>query len=181
MQRYIPRTCCANLLVGKHPKPFEFFKIDFEAQSTLSYALSNGILDLDRVHELCMASKREQAKALHPYSITPPAKEGERWRTNYTDRNGKRKTIRAQTEEALLDKLIPLYLDRENLEKKTFQELFEEWIAYKAQITTSPNTILRHRHHFKNFQAVSDSDFKDYGDSVRDRVQSNRERLQSVE
>ncbi len=59
--------------------------LDFEAQSTLSYALSNGILDLDRVHELCMASKREQAKALHPYSITPPAKEGERWRTNITD------------------------------------------------------------------------------------------------
>ena len=80
--------------------------LDFEAQSTLSYALSNGILDLDRVHELCMASKRAQAKALHPYSITPPAKEGERWRTNYTDRNGKRKTIRAQTEEDLLDKLM---------------------------------------------------------------------------
>ena len=55
--------------------------LDFEAQSTLSYALSNGILDLDRVHELCMASKREQAKALHPYSITPPSKDGERWRT----------------------------------------------------------------------------------------------------
>lgn len=129
--------------------------LDFEAQSTLSYALSNGILDLDRVHEMCMASKREQAKALHPYSITPPSKDGERWRTNYTDRNGKRKTIRAQTEEALLDKLIPLYLDRENLEKKTFQELFEEWIAYKAQITTSPNTILRHRQHFKKYIASS--------------------------
>lgn len=77
---------------------------------------------------------------------------GESW---YTDRNGKRKTIRAQTEEALLDKLIPLYLDRENLEKKTSQELFEEWIAYKAQITTSPNTILRHRQHFKKYIASS--------------------------
>jgi len=129
--------------------------LDFEAQNTLSYALESGILDLDRVHELCMASKREQAKALHPYSITPPSKEGERWRTNYTDRNGKRKTIRAQTEEALLDKLIPLYLDWESLEKKTFQELFEEWIAYKAQITTSPNTILRHRQHFKKYIASS--------------------------
>lgn len=129
--------------------------LGFEAQSTLSYALESGILDLDRVHELCMASKREQAKVLHPYSITPPAKDGERWRTNYTDRNGKRKTIRAQTEEALLDKLISLYLDRENLEKKTFQELFEEWIAYKAQITTSPNTILRHRQHFKKYIASS--------------------------
>ncbi len=86
--------------------------------------------------------------------MTPPSKDGERWRTNYTDRNGKRKTIRAQTEEALPDKLIPLYLDRENLEKN-FQELFEEWIAYKAQITTSPNTILRHRQHFKKYIASS--------------------------
>lgn len=83
------------------------------------------------------------------------SKEGERWRTNYTDKNSKRKTIRAQTEEALLDKLIPLYLDRENLDKKTFQELFEEWIAYKTQITTSPNTILRHRQHFKKYMTSS--------------------------
>lgn len=119
------------------PLRWVFKCLDFEAQRTLSYALSSGILDLDRVHELCMASNREQAKALYPYSITPPSKEGERWRTNYMDRNGKRKTIRVQTEEALLDKLIPLYLDRENLDKKTFHELFEEWIAYKVRIKTT--------------------------------------------
>ena len=83
--------------------------LDFEAQSTLSYALSNGILDLDRVHELCMASKREQAKALHPYSITPPAKEGERWRTNYTDRNGKTQTYNTEKLENLNTYLDEMY------------------------------------------------------------------------
>ena len=129
--------------------------IDLEMQNTLQYAFANGILDLDRVHELCMASKREQVKALHPYSITSPSKEGERWRTNFTDKNGKRKTIRAQSEEELLDKLVPLYLDSEYLEKKTFRELFEEWILYKTQMTSSPNTILRHRQHFKKYMASS--------------------------
>ena len=112
--------------------------LGFEAQSTLSYALERGILDLDRVHELCMASKREQAKVLHPYSITPPAKDGERWRTNYTDRNGKRKTIRAQTEEALLDKLIPLYLDRENLEKKPFRNCLRSGLRTRRRLPQAP-------------------------------------------
>lgn len=121
--------------------------LDFEAQSTLSYALSNGILDLDRVHELCMASKREQVKALHPYSITPPSKDGERWRTNYTDRNGKRKTIRAQTEEALLDKLIPLYLDRENLDKKTltrkpFRNCLRSGLHTRRRLPQAPTLFL---------------------------------------
>ena len=84
--------------------------LDFEAQSTLSYALESGILDLDRMHELCMASKREQAKAPASVFHNAVVKRWWRWRTNYTDRNGKRKTIRAQTEEALLDKLHYQYM-----------------------------------------------------------------------
>ncbi len=124
----------------------------------LNYALKNGILDLDRVQALCMASKRNRVKALHKYSITPPAKEGERWRTNYTDKSGKRLTLRARTEEELLDKLVPLYLSDENIDKKTFHELFEEWILYKEQITSSPNTIIRHRQHYNKYLATSKLD-----------------------
>ena len=56
-----------------------------------------------------MASKREQAKALHPYSITPPAKEGERWRTNYTDRNGKTQTYNTEELENLNTYLDEMY------------------------------------------------------------------------
>ena len=50
--------------------------ISKDPKGILKYALDNGILDLDRIQEECMASKRERAKALHPYAITPPPKEG---------------------------------------------------------------------------------------------------------
>jgi len=90
-----------------------------------------------------MASKRDRVKTLHKYSITPPAKAGDRWRTNFTGKDGRRVTLRARTEEELLNKLIPLYLADENIDKKTFHELFEEWILYKEQITSSPNTITK--------------------------------------
>ena len=133
-------------------------QLNLDETSVLRYALTNGILDLDRVHEMCMSSKRERVRTLHKYSITPPAKEGDRWRTNYVDKDGKRKTLRAPTEEALLNKLIPLYLEDENLDKKTFHGLFEEWILYKEQVTASYNTILRHRQHYNKYLATSKLD-----------------------
>ena len=133
-------------------------QLNSDETSVLRYALTNGILDLDRVHEMCMLSKRERVRTLHKYSITPPAKDGDRWRTNYVDKDGKRKTLRAPTEEELLNKLIPLYLEDENLDKKTFHELFEEWILYKEQVTASYNTILRHRQHYNKYLASSKLD-----------------------
>ena len=133
-------------------------QLNMDETSVLRYALTNGILDLDRVHEMCMLSKRERVKTLHKYSIHAPLKEGDRWRTNYTDKSGKRKTLRAPTEEELLNKLIPLYLEDENLDKKTFHELFEEWILYKEQVTASYNTILRHRQHYNKYLATSKLD-----------------------
>ncbi|MCR4991773.1 MAG: site-specific integrase [Lachnospiraceae bacterium] len=105
-----------------------------------------------------MASKRERAKALHNYAITPPKREGDRWRTNYTGKDGKRITLRARTEEELLNKLIPLYLPEEMFESKTFHKLFDEWLVYKEQVTSSHNTILRHRQHYKKYLATSKFD-----------------------
>ena len=61
----------------------------------LQEALECGIVNMDNVQEQLMASKREQVKKMHPYSITSPSKEGDRWRTNYIDPKGKRKSLRA--------------------------------------------------------------------------------------
>ena len=119
--------------------------------SLLKDALACGILDIDSVQETIMASKREQVKKLHPYAITPPAKDGGRWQTWYKDFCGNRKNFKAQTEAELLDKLIPLYLDQMNLDKTTFYDLFLEWLEYKKTITDSPNTILRHQQHYKKY------------------------------
>lgn len=63
--------------------------------------------------------------------------------------------MRAQTENELLDKLIPVYLAETNLDNLTFYGLFEEWPDYKTTVTDSPNTIKRHRQHYNKYFAPS--------------------------
>ena len=67
----------------------------------LRNAAECGIIDMDSVLDTYMANKRNQVKKLHPYSITPPAQDGGRWQTWYKDESGKRKNIKAPTEEEL--------------------------------------------------------------------------------
>jgi len=114
-------------------------------------AIKSGIISLDDVHGKIMASKRNQVKDLHTYAITPPSGKNTRWQTYYKDVDGKRKIIRAQTEQELLDKLVPIYFSQMNLDKKTFHELFWEWLEYKKVITNSPNTIKRHIQHYNKY------------------------------
>ena len=98
-----------------------------------------------------MASKLEEIKKRHPYAITPPAKEGGRWQTCYTGPDGKRKNIKAQTEMELWNKLVPIYFSNSHLDKMTFHELYEEWLLYKQSVTNSPNTITRHKQHYRKY------------------------------
>ena len=114
-------------------------------------AFDCGIINADSVLDMLMSTKREQIRKIHTYAITPPAKEGGRWQTCYKGTDGKRKNIKAQTEEELLDKLIPLYFQNSHIDKLTFYELYEEWLEYKQTVTNSPNTIKRHKQHYKKY------------------------------
>ncbi|MCM1084085.1 MAG: tyrosine-type recombinase/integrase [Clostridium sp.] len=87
----------------------------------------------------------------HPYAITPPSSTGGRWQTFYKDENGHRKNIKATSEKLLIKKLMKLYSTDENLDKLTFENLFNEWIVYKESITNSPNTIKRHYQHYNKY------------------------------
>lgn len=117
----------------------------------LKDALEHGIINIDGMYDNIMASKRQQVKKMHPYAITPPSKNNPKWQTYYKSDGGSRKLVRAHTENELLDKLIPFYLSELNLDKITFYELFEEWLEYKKTITNSPNTIKRHKQHYKKY------------------------------
>lgn len=117
----------------------------------LQEAAENGIVNLDSVLNTLMSQKREQVLKIHPYAITPPSNETGRWNTYYKDERGKRKCIRAQTKEALLDKLIPIYFTKAHIDKLTFSELYEEWIEHRASVTNSPNTIKRHRQRYAKY------------------------------
>ena len=119
--------------------------------SLLKEALDCGILNSDSVLDMLMSSKKEQIKKIHPYAITPPSKDGGRWQTFYKGTDGKRKNIKAQTEEDLLNKLIPLYFQNSYIDKLTFHKLYEEWLEYKKTVTNSPNTIKRHTQHYSKY------------------------------
>lgn len=106
---------------------------------------------MDSVLDMLMSTKKEQVKKQHPYAITPPTKEGGRWQTWYKGPDGKRKNIKAQSEDELWNKLIPIYFSNSHIDNMTFHELYEEWLEYKQTITNSPNTIKRHKQHYRKY------------------------------
>ena len=119
--------------------------------SMLHDALNYNILNLDSVHDILMATKYERIKEKHPYAITPPNTPKGRWQTCYRDASGKRINIKAPTEQLLLDKLFPVYFHNGYLDKLKFCDLYEEWLVYKTSVTSSPNTIIRHKQHYKKY------------------------------
>lgn len=112
-----------------------------------------GILDMGNVLEqIPMSKKIEQVRKIHPYSITPPTNSNKRWQTRYKDENsGKYKNLQAPTENELLEKLVILYFSNAHIDNLTFASLFEEWLDYKKELAGSPNTITRHKQHFKKY------------------------------
>lgn len=117
----------------------------------LKEALEYDILASDSVLlDKLMATKREQIRKQHPYAITTPANDNGRWQTCYKDSIGKRKNIKAKTEDELLDKLIQIYFSDPHIDK-TFHELYLEWIEYKKTVANSQNTIKRHEQHYRKY------------------------------
>lgn len=132
--------------MGKLKNSLEIFRL-----SLLNDFPGFGILDTDSVLDMLMSSKRNQVRKIHSYAITPPSKEGGRWQTSYQGADGKRKNIKAQTEEELLDKLVLLYFSDSHIDKMTFHGLYKEWLEYKQTITSSPNTVKRHEQHYRKY------------------------------
>ncbi len=110
-----------------------------------------GIINMDSLLDMLMSKKKDIILKMHPYAITPPSTANGRWQTCYKDEKGKRKNIKAQSKEELLDKLIPIYFANTHIDNLTFYGLYEEWLAYKATVTNSSNTIKRHRQHYRKY------------------------------
>lgn len=119
--------------------------------SMLKDAINYGIVDVDSVLNMLMSKKRDQVLKIHPYAITPPTTDKGRWQTCYKDITGKRKNIKAQSKEEILDKLIPIYFSNSYIDKMTFYELYEEWLAFKTTVSDSANTIKRHKQHYRKY------------------------------
>lgn len=114
-------------------------------------AVKFGVINIDSVLDTLMSKKIDTILKIHPYAITKPATENGRWQTYYKDEKGKRKNIKAQSKEELLDKLIPIYFANTHIDNLTFYGLYEEWLAYKVIVTNSSNTMKRHRQHYRKY------------------------------
>lgn len=117
----------------------------------LQNAVELGIINIDGVLDMLMSKKKDTILKIHPYAITPPSSQNGRWQTCYKDEKGKRKNIKAQSKEELLDKLIPIYFANTHIDNLTFYGLYEEWLEYKATVTNSSNTIKRHKQHYRKY------------------------------
>ena len=122
-----------------------------EQNDLLNYAIDKGIINLDSVQSDYMASRKELIQKNHRYAITPPSDSNQRWQTYYKGRDGKRKLLRAQTKEELIDKLIPIYFTDVLSTKLTLGKLFEEWLSYRKELSNSPNTPMRHKQRYEKY------------------------------
>lgn len=110
------------------------------------------IYDIDRaLNEINMSTKIEKVKKMHSYQITTPKKEGDRYQTSYRDHTGKRKNLKASTEEELWKKLIPIYFPETHIDNFIFHDLYLEWLEYKKSMVNSQNTIKRHEQHYRKY------------------------------
>lgn len=133
-----------------NPKEFNLSSVDL-----------GDIISLDSVRDHILMTRIEKVKQIHPYSVSSPDNnKDKRWQTTYKDKTtGKRKSLKAQTENDLYLKLYEVYFSQ-NIDKKTFHELFLEWIEYKSNLASSKNTIIRHKQHYKKYFADKDVDSK---------------------
>lgn len=127
-------------------------KTEYSQLNILSAITADDIINTDNVLDIIMTAKKEKLLSqMHPYKITEPKSENGRWQTYYKDADGERKILRAQTKDALLEKLIPIYFQESHLDKFNFSDLFLEWLEYKKTVTDSPNTIKRHEQHYRRY------------------------------
>ena len=117
---------------------------------TLQEALDCGIINEDTLQQQLIMKQKEALLKRHPYAITLLS--CGRWQTYYIDpATGKRKELKASSKEKLTDKLLLKIKESSHIENFTMTMLYEQWLSYKTSITSSQNTVKRHKQHFKKY------------------------------
>ena len=132
--------------------------INNSTEFNLSSVDLDDIIKLDSVRSHLVMTRIEKIKKEYPYKITPPRNDVW-WQTTYRDPiTNKRKCIKARTENDLYLKLYKIFFEQ-NIDK-TFHQMFLEWIEYKSNLSSSKNTIIRHKQHYRKYFADKDVDSK---------------------
>lgn len=114
----------------------------------LQLLFEDATLDVETIKQQINMKYNEKLLKSHPYKISK-LKDG-RYGTYVKSPKG-RINIKASTKEALTSKLIEYYSGTSDLDNTSLNYIFEDWIAYKDEITGSHNTIVRHRSHYRRY------------------------------
>ena len=148
--------CCSKKLLRYKEKDTHVGKII----DALQNVINGDILDMDSVVSMIMDYKRAKVQNIHKYKITTPKSENARWQTYIKKEGETRRSVKAQSEEELYEKLYNMYFEENTSEtnskakkrsKKTVYSLYLEWLEYKKTITDSNNTIKRHKQHYAKY------------------------------
>lgn len=123
------------------------------AKKTLQSVLSNGIIHTDNITAMRKDMDTKLIKN-HPYAITFSA-DG-KYYTHVPTEDGKRKLIKAQTEDALKEKLLDYY--KRFIDEPTVYDVFNMYMEFRKDTKTlTPQSIDRYKYDGDRF--LKDSDF----------------------
>lgn len=138
-------------------------------EELLKYAISNGMINMDEVSKKIHMNLIDKVNEVHPYKITPPSDiaKNKRWQTYVKDESKKsgRRLIAARDEDEIYQMLANIYGISEDVDVLTLNVLFDKWLPYKSKLTNSPNTIYRHRSHWRRYckhDSFCDIDIHEY-------------------
>lgn len=127
-------------------------------EELLSFAISQGIINLDDVRNSMKEKERQRILSNHPYSVFQD-KDG-RWKTTVKDesKKSKRRIIAKQTEEELYNEIVKYYTTKEDdlyiqQNLPTLNNMFGEWLNYKAKHSESSSYARRIKNDWNKYYA----------------------------
>lgn len=134
------------------------FNQPYTAEEIWCFIVQSGMIDASGVADAMNKKRREEILKNHPYAISQ-GKDG-RWRTRVKDEKApeKRRMIVKSTKEELEKAICDYYAEIENEERggtTSLEELYEEWIEFKA-LSVVDTTIDRVRRDWKRYYQGSE-------------------------
>lgn len=119
---------------------------NFSENELLNYALQNGMIDLNTIQKQIEMNERRKYLEMHNYRVWQSDSDG-KWRTYMPDEEKGRKLVKRNTKDDIQDVIIKYYKSVETKEQSrddvTLNEIFPEWIRFKAIHTDSSSYIKR--------------------------------------
>lgn len=132
----------------------EYLKNCKKIEDSLKLELETNIISLDEVREkkkLMNKKIQELVLNIHPYSIKQMEGKDTRWFTTVKEEGEKRKIIKKNTREEIIEYLIDFYGVGEKKKDITLRTLYPQWRDYKMSCTKKPTTIVRIEADWKAF------------------------------